>query len=143
MAYKKLVLLSSFPVEQNTVKTSQIYKGFSTANLDTASIKIYDQELIIRGLVNQFNTRKGERVMNPQHGCVIWDLLFEPFTAEVKEMVRVDVERVCKSDPRVHPIQIDINEQEYGILLEVTMKHVHTLQDFNMSVTFDKTSRTG
>jgi phage baseplate assembly protein W len=76
--------------------------------------------------------------MNPKFGTIIWDLIFEPFTDDVKQALSDDISRVCNSDPRVVPIQININEQEYGMLLEITLQYVGTDQTANMTMSFDK-----
>jgi len=76
--------------------------------------------------------------MNPTFGTIIWDVIFDPFTDDVKEAIANDVTAICNADPRVVPILLDINEQEYGMLLEITLKAVGTDQTANMKLAFDK-----
>ena len=58
------------------------YKGFSTLNSGAEHYSLYDFELIKQDLLNHFYIRQGERLMNPEFGTVIWDLLFEPMTPD-------------------------------------------------------------
>jgi len=51
-----------------------IFKGFSTVNKVKAPYTLTDMALVKQDLLNEFNTRKGERVMRPNFGSIIWDL---------------------------------------------------------------------
>ena len=62
------------------------YKGFSTLTSDKSN-QLFDLDLIKQDLVNHFYTRKGERVMNPNFGSVIWDMLYEPLDEHNKELI--------------------------------------------------------
>lgn len=58
-------------------------------------------------------TAPGERVMRPQFGCRIWDLLFEPITANLLGLIREAVrDALAQWEPRievedVEPVQDD------------------------------------
>lgn len=139
MAYKNIELNPTQYSLQQTSKQSQFYVGYSTINEDgSGSSKLYDFDIIRQDIINHFNTRKGERVMNPTFGTIIWDVIFDPFTDSVKQAISDDVSAICNYDPRVIPIQININEQEYGMLIEVTLKYKGTDQTSVMSLAFDK-----
>jgi phage baseplate assembly protein W len=138
MSYKNIEINSSQSNQQHTAKQSQFYVGYSSVNPNILGTTLYDFDIIKQDIINQFNTRKGERVMNPAFGTIIWDLIFEPFTDDVKQALSDDISRVCNSDPRAVPIQININEQEYGMLLEITLKYLNTDQTANMTLSFDK-----
>lgn len=140
MAYKNLVITPPQLKNVSKTKTSQFYRGFSTVDESTTNVKLYDFELIKQDLLNQFNTRKGERVMNPEFGSVIWDLIFEPLTSDVKQLIASDIDRVVTSDPRVIPTLINIVEQDYGFLLELTLNYRGTDVSEDMILNFDKTS---
>jgi len=139
MVYKNVQITPAKVNVNNVVKRSQFYKGFSTVNSGpVGSVELYDFDLIKQDLINQFNTRRGERVMLPQYGTVIWSLIFEPFTVDIKQAITDDINLICNSDPRVVPIQYDINEQEYGILMEVTLLLKDTDVSEVMKLAFDK-----
>jgi phage baseplate assembly protein W len=140
MAYKNLEINPVKYKEEHTVKRSQFYKGFSTVNDTLKSSKLYDFELIKQDIINNFSVRKGERVMNPLFGTLIWDLLYEPFTDDVKNQIAQDVTKIVSSDPRVNATKINVVEQDYGMLLEVTLEYVGTDQTDNMKISFDKSA---
>lgn len=138
MTYKNIEINPNQYNDQHTAKQSQFYVGYSSVDTNSTTTKLYDFDIIKQDIINQFNIRKGERVMNPEFGTLIWDLIYEPFTDDVKQALSDDISRICNSDPRVVPIQIDINEQEYGMLLEITLQYVGTDQTATMQLNFDK-----
>ncbi len=69
MSYKNLVIKPPKYTNNDGVKESQFYKGFSTVN-DTASVSLFDYELIRQDLINRLSTARGERVMNPNFGTL-------------------------------------------------------------------------
>ena len=76
------------------------YIGYSTIGSNTGSRILTDKELALRDLMNHFYTRKGERFMNPDFGCSIWDLIFDPLDSATETAVYEDVVRIINSDPR-------------------------------------------
>jgi phage baseplate assembly protein W len=76
--------------------------------------------------------------MNPNFGLVVWDLIYEPLTPNVKQQISADVDRILASDPRVTPTQVNIIEQDYGFLLEVTLSYKGTDVSDGMILSFDK-----
>ena len=138
MPYKNLEITPVSYSEQNTNKLSQYYKGFSTANPTNRGSKLYDFDLIKQNILNQFNTRKGERVMNPKFGTIIWDLIMEPLTPQVETWLTEDVTAICNSDPRVYPLQILVNEYPQGYLIEITLAMKNTDQSSVLKLTFDQ-----
>lgn len=138
MAYKNIVITPPNIKNVSKTKTTQFYKGFSTVDESSTNVKLYDFELIKQDLLNQFNTRKGERLMNPQFGSIIWDLLFEPLTVEIKQLIANDIDRILASDPRVTPTFVNIVEQDYGFLLELTLVYGGTDVSDSMILSFDK-----
>jgi hypothetical protein len=76
--------------------------------------------------------------MNPMFGTIIWDLLMEPLTEQVKEALTNDITRICNADPRVYPIQIKINEEERGYFVEITLAMKNTDQRTTLRLSFDQ-----
>jgi phage baseplate assembly protein W len=138
MAYKNIIITPPNLQNVTTKKTSQFYKGFSTVDENSKNVKLFDQEIIKQDLLNQFNTRKGERVMNPNFGSVIWDLIYEPLTPAVKQQISSDIDRILASEPRVIPTLVNIVEQDYGFLLELTLTYKGLDVSDNMILQFDK-----
>lgn len=96
------------------------YRGFSTID-KLKKFKLTDLELIKRDLLNHFAIRKGEKLMNPEFGSIVWNILFEPLTADVKALIAEDVQRVVTYDPRVRVDNILIDQFEYGLQIQVEM----------------------
>jgi phage baseplate assembly protein W len=76
--------------------------------------------------------------MNPQFGTIIWDLLMEPLTERVKELISEDINKIVTSDPRVYPMQIEINEYQQGYLIELTLAMKNTNQSSALRLAFDQ-----
>lgn len=138
MVYKNTIISPNNVSNQSFIKKSQFYKGFSTANSKELTNKIFDFDLIQQDILNMFQTKKGERVMNPEFGTVIWSLIYEPFTADVKQLISEDVTRILNYDPRVTPTRIEITEADYGMIIEATL--FYKLEDVsrNMKLSFDR-----
>jgi phage baseplate assembly protein W len=138
MPYKNLEINPTKYSDRNTDTYSQYYKGFSTVNPSNHSSKLYDFDLVKQDILNQFNTRRGQRVMNPQFGTIIWDLLMEPLTERIKELISEDINKIVTSDPRVYPMQIEINEYQQGYLIELTLAMKNTNQSSALRLAFDQ-----
>ena len=137
MPYKNIVITPLKKPNLDTAKESQFYKGFSTvSNLENS--KIFDAELVKQDLLNTFNTRKGERVMNPEFGTIIWDLIYEPLTENLKYELEADIREILTSDSRVSVIGVQVAEKEFGILLEITMRYAESNQTETLQLQFDK-----
>lgn len=138
MAYKSIEVSNARAVYKQPPKTSQFYVGFSSVNIENTNSKLYDLDLIKQDLINHFNTRKGERLMNPEFGSVIWDILMDPMTPDIQDIIQSDVNDICNSDSRVVPTQIKITEFSAGYLIEITIQLVGSDQSTNLSLNFDQ-----
>lgn len=138
MAYKKIEITQNKIVQTPVSQSSQFYKGFSSVDETTANTQLYDFDLIKQDIINHFKTKKGERLMNPTFGSIIWDLLMEPLTPDVRNALKEDVNTICTYDPRVTPTQMDITEYESGFLLELTLVMNTTNESTNMRLAFDQ-----
>lgn len=96
------------------------YKGFSTIN-QFKKFRLTDLELIKRDLLNHFSIRKGEKLMNPEFGSIIWNTLFEPLTADVKALIVEDIQRVVRYDPRVRIDNVLVDQFDYGLQVQLEL----------------------
>ena len=138
MAYKNLVITPPKYANQDTAKSSQFYRGFSTQDTTTRSVTLYDADLIKQDLINQLSTVKGERVMNPEFGTIIWNLIYDPLTDSLKQQIQQDIDRILASDPRITPLQVILVEQDYGLLIEASITYTNSNQVDNIKFSFDK-----
>jgi phage baseplate assembly protein W len=122
-----------------TAQTSQSfkYKGFSSNEIKN-NFRLYDIELVKRDLLNHFYIRKGEKLENPNFGTVIWDLLFEQFTPEVKELITKDVEQIINYDPRIAVQSVAIDTTDQGIRIQAEIVYIPFNVNERMVFDFDK-----
>jgi phage baseplate assembly protein W len=62
--------------------------------------------------------------MNPGFGCVIWDLLYEPLTPEIQNLITENVNTIINYDPRVTATQVLVTSYESGIQIECVLKYL-------------------
>ena len=102
---------------------ANIYKGFSTIGKVRAPFTLIDGELIKTDLLNELKARKGERVMRPNFGTTVYDILMNPLDEFVIEEVREEVRRVIEKDPRVEIDEIFTQTQDHLIRVQVQLKY--------------------
>lgn len=117
------------------------YKGFSSKE-KARGYKLYDVDLVKQDLINHFYIRKGEKLENPSFGTVIWDMLFEPFTEEVKEIIAKDVEDVINYDPRITVNSVAVDATDMGIRIEADITYLPFNVNERMTFNFDKNNST-
>ena len=117
-----------------------LYNGFSTYNRPK-HFRITDFELVKQDLINHFNIRKGEKLMNPDYGTVIWDTLFDPLDDDTKNVIVQDVKRIIGSDPRVGAQNVIVTQFESGIQIEIDLIYISTNQRNLLSLPFDRNNR--
>jgi phage baseplate assembly protein W len=113
------------------------YKGFSTV-AGVKSNQLYDLDLIKQDLINHFYTRKGERVMEPDFGSVIWDMLYEPMDETNKEIIVDDCKKIIISDPRVDLRDIYLTESENGLRVDIGINVKPYNQSAQMLLEFER-----
>jgi len=113
------------------------YKGFSSTEA-TKNFKLYDINLVKQDLINHFYIRKGEKLENPEFGTVIWDMLFEPFTPDVKEIIAKDVEAIINYDPRFAVTEINIDSTDQGMRIQADLVYIPFNINERMTLNFDK-----
>ena len=113
------------------------YKGFSSKEV-TRNYKLYDIDLVKQDLMNHFYIRKGEKLENPEFGTVIWDMLFEQFTEDVKNIIAKDVEDIINYDPRLAVNEVQIDSTDQGIRIEASITYIPFNINERMVFEFDK-----
>jgi phage baseplate assembly protein W len=117
-----------------------VYKGFSTYNRDK-KFRVIDFELVKQNLYNHFNIRKGEKLMQPNFGSTIWNMLFEPLTEETRQIIVDDVKTVVGYDPRVNVSNVLVTQFDHGIQLVVELSYIPNNQLETLVLNFDNRSR--
>jgi phage baseplate assembly protein W len=137
---QKRVAVNKTSTGDQTVQ-SFTYKGFSS-NETTNNFKLYDIDLVKQDIINHFYIRKGEKLENPDFGTIIWDMIFEPFTEDVKNQISKDVETVINYDPRITVDQVTVDSTEQGIRIQADVTYIALNLRESMKFDFDRASST-
>jgi len=117
-----------------------LFKGFSTIDKIRAPYTLTDSELVKRDLLNHFYTRKGERFMRPDFGCIVWDLLMEPDSPGLQDQIKEDIERIIDLDPRVKYKECILYIADHSIRAEITVSFFNLESEDTLYLEFRRRS---
>jgi len=100
------------------------FRGFTTVGRDKPSYTATGMDLVKIDLLNHFSTRLGERVMLPNFGSIIYDLLMDPLDDISRDAIREDAERIVNEDPRVELRDTQLTETDNSITLEMQLTYL-------------------
>jgi hypothetical protein len=120
---------------------ASMYKGFSTIGQNT-KFRLTDFDLVKRDVLNHFYIRKGEKLMNPSFGTIIWNVLYEPFTEDLKSIIQADIKAIANYDPRVSFDKIVVTEYDQGLQILLELRYLQTNQSNLMNLQFNSDSKT-
>lgn len=115
-----------------------LFKGFSTVDKNRAPYTLTDTDLIKRDLLNHFYTKRGERIMRPTFGSIIWDMLMEPDSPTLQEEIKEDIERIVNLDPRVTLENTILYINDQSIRAEVIVKYYNIDQAETLFLEYSK-----
>ena len=118
-----------------------MYRGFSTVGRNR-KFRLTDFELVKQDLINHFYIRKGEKLMNPEFGTIIWNVVHEPLTEDLKSVIVTDIKAIAGYDPRISIDNVVITEYDQGIQVELQLRYVQTNQTNLLNLQFDNQSNT-
>ncbi len=107
-------------------KQKSIYVG-GTFDTDLGSgFRRTGIELVKKDLLYHIFTRRGDRVMMPEFGTDIQDMVFEPNDPITQNRILSEIQAVIDHDPRVELIRtiLDVDEDNYKISVEVVLRFV-------------------
>jgi phage baseplate assembly protein W len=110
--------------QDQKIPGTRTYKGFSSVSSEANSFSLYDFALIKQDILNHFNIRQGEKLENPEFGTIIWDVIFEPLTDDLKNLIRRNVETIVNYDPRVAAEGVIVTSYESGIQIECVLTYL-------------------
>lgn len=117
------------------------YRGFSTL-VNAKKYVLNDFDLAKQDLINYFNIRKGEKLMQPSFGTSIWNMLFNPLDDATQQAIQDDITKIVNYDPRLKIDSISVAQQTTGFLIQITLTYVTTDQTETLSLNFDANSNT-
>lgn len=97
--------------------------GFSTSNKLKPPFTLTDLDLVKQDILNHFLTRKGERVMRPNFGSIIHDILMEPFDDFTKQDVEDECKQIVENDPRVELIDMNVENSDHFLKVELYLEY--------------------
>ena len=112
--------------------TQQQYKKFT----------LVDKALIRQDLLNAFNIRQGQLPGRPDFGTRIWDFLFENIGDELTNLLNREVQRTAALDPRLQITNVYYYTRDNGILIEIELQYVTSLDSERLAIFFDQETRT-
>ncbi len=83
-------------------------------------------ELVKKDLLYHLFTRKGDRVMMPDFGTDIQDMVFEPNDPITQNRILGEINAVIDHDPRIELIRstLSVDEDNYSITVEILLRFV-------------------
>ena len=123
---------------QTPVATSRAYRGLSTVDPANRSNVLYDIALIKQDIINHFHIRQGEKLENPEFGTIVWDVIYEPLTEQLKTVIAQNVTEIVNADPRVSVDAIVIDQYESGIIVDCTLSYLPYNISEQMRLKFDE-----
>ena len=118
-----------------------MYRGFSTVGRNR-KFRLTDFELVKQDLINHFYIRKGEKLMNPDFGTIIWNVIHEPLTEDLKSVIVTDIKAIASYDPRLSIDNVVVTEYDQGIQVELQLRYVQTNQTNLLNLQFDNQNNT-
>lgn len=115
------------------------YRGFNTID-QQKKFRLTDLDLVKRDLQNHFAIRKGEKLMQPDFGSLIWNMLYEPLNAETKAVISADIQRIVNYDPRLNVTSVLIDELDHGLQIQIGLTYLPTNQSDIMLLNFNSES---
>lgn len=135
--YKQIEVQGTGTSTQYGVK-SRAYRGISTVNPENNETVLYDLALIKQDLLNHFHIRQGEKLSDPEFGTIIWDILFEPLTENLKEQIVENVTAIVNYDQRVQVTNVILDQYESGLQIEVDLVYLPYNISENLRLQFDQ-----
>ena len=114
------------------------YNGFSTISSSSQKKFILtDQALVKQDLMNALMTKRGQRLMNPSFGCIVWEKLFENLTQTDITDIAANISQIINSDARVSLVSVDITQSNNTITVTAIIQYLGTNQTEKLILNYD------
>jgi phage baseplate assembly protein W len=102
-------------VQQHRITRRPYFVGFNTVGQPNPPYNLNNIELVKRDIENTFATPLGSRVMLPNYGTRIYEMLFDPFDEYTKNAIIADAINVIQGEPRVELVSIDVHQEDQAL----------------------------
>lgn len=114
------------------------YSGFSTVSSDSQKkFVLTDRKLVQQDLLNVLMTKRGQRLMQPEFGCIIWDRLFDTITQTDLDDISANINSIVNSDPRINLVSLDLTTNQNTITATLIIQYVGTNETEQLIVNFN------
>jgi len=118
------------------------FRGYSSVGTSFLAPFRHDLDLATQDLLNHFNTRRGERVMMPTFGSIVWEKLFDPLDEATIKIIKDDVVNIIKNDPRWQIINVTVSEQPNALNIDLAVLYLPADEKVLLPLVFDKGTQT-
>lgn len=91
-----------------------------------------------QSLNNIFTWRKGQRILNPAFGNIIYEYLYEPINGLTTKNLRAGILKMLSVEPRINVISMDINpvpdENSIYVAIQYLIPALNVIDTFNITV---------
>jgi phage baseplate assembly protein W len=115
--------------------------GFNTQG-QFKKFTLTDNDLIKQDLINAFGIRQGQLPGRPDYGTRIWNFVFENITDDMLDAISREVQRTVAGDPRLRIAVINTYARDNGLLMELDLQYVTSLDSERLAIFFDQETRT-
>jgi hypothetical protein len=133
----------------NSIRSNDIPTGLSDYNkkIGTSSVgakkyKVTDDELVILDFLNALNIPQGSKPGKASYGTNIWNFIYEPNTPDTVALLKEELLRISRMDPRLIINSIDVYSQENTIVAQIELAINPTNQAQTLSIMFDQQTNT-
>lgn len=118
-----------------------LYRGYSSFEFEKRrQFKVADVDLVKLDLLNHLFTLRGSRVMMPNFGTSIPELVFEPLDSETIETLEEEVRAVINYDPRVQLQSLVVRPDfdNYAVIISARLLYIelNIVDDFEFNIEF-------
>jgi len=121
---------------------TNLYKGYSSFEFQrNKSLSIRDIELVKLDILNHIFTQRGTRVMMPNFGSIIPELIMEPLDEDVIDELYSELLDIFDYDPRVSIVSLSVkpNFDTGSIFVQAELFYIEldTVDDFELNIQFE------
>lgn len=128
-------------VQKRLITRKPYFVGFNTVNQPIPPYSLTNIEIVKRDINNHFATPLGARVMLPNFGTRIFELLFDPFDEYTKNAIIEDAVRVISEEPRVSLVNVDVFQEDQALTVAMALLFKPESITESMFVTFSLKNR--
>ena len=115
----------------------ELYKDIK-AKLPTDFSPTVNTNAVKQSLNNIFTWRKGQRILNPAFGNIIYEYLYEPINGLTTKNLRAGILQMLSVEPRINVISMDINpvpdENSIYVAIQYLIPALNVIDTFNITV---------